>query len=178
MSLNRKNQPEQQKVGYISREVLKKEAERIRRQSKTVYTSQQAQEIPKEEQPQDEMERISAMVRQLAQQSGVNSQEAQKDERVTLLAAATLEMCRILERFSKTISEEMKKTIEIELQNLDIQKQYAENVRISTVSVVRDIYYQFEGEQKKAFDKVTKYLSDTNDRLFPSMSIDSFVLIA
>jgi hypothetical protein len=38
-------------------------------------------------------------------------------------------------------------------------------VRISTVSIVRDIYYQFEGEQKKAFDKVTKYLSDTNDRM-------------
>jgi hypothetical protein len=111
------------------------------------------------------MERISAMVRQLAQQSGVNSQEAQKDERVTLLAAATLEMCRILERFSKTISAEMKKATEIELQNLDIQKQYAESVRISTVSVVRDIYYQFEEEQKKAFDKVAKYLSDTNDRM-------------
>lgn len=63
----------------------------------------------------------------------------------------------------------MEKIAERELQNLNIQKQYAESVKASTVEITRDIYYQFEAEQKKAFKEVGKYLSDTSDEMEKSI---------
>lgn len=36
--------------------------------------------------------------------------------------------------------------------------------------ITRDIYYQFQDEQKQAFDNVAKYLSDTNDEMEKSIT--------
>lgn len=55
------------------------------------------------------------------------------------------------------------------MQNLNIQSQYAESVKASTVSIARDIYYQFKDEQTRAFTEVRKYLSDTNDEMEKSI---------
>ena len=56
------------------------------------------------------------------------------------------------------------------MQNLNIQSQYAESVKASTVSITRDIYYQFKDEQTRAFTEVRKYLSDTNDEMEKSIN--------
>ncbi len=109
------------------------------------------------------------MIRDMAQQSSVTSEEAKRDERVLLLAAATLQMCQLLKNYSAATNTEMEKIAERELQNLNIQKQYAESVKASTVEITRDIYYQFEAEQKKAFKEVGKYLSDTSDEMEKSI---------
>ncbi|MGN0620804.1 MAG: hypothetical protein ACI4I9_02955 [Porcipelethomonas sp.] len=57
----------------------------------------------------------------------------------------------------------MQKSAERELQNLNIQNQYAKSVKASTVEVTRDIYYQFKTEQELTFREVQKYLYDTCD---------------
>ena len=51
------------------------------------------------------------------------------------------------------------------MKNLNIQELYAESVQKSTGNIARNIYLQFEREQKQAFDEIRKYLSDTNDEM-------------
>lgn len=178
MSLERNKEDEQpteqtpsQKTIYpFSREFLKQQTQKKQQQKKAVSTSQ-AQETEKQaEAPVPELDQINMMIRNLAQQSGATSAEAKRDERVTLLAAATLQMCQLLKNYSATTNAAMEKIAESELQNLSVQKQYAESVNESTVSIARGIYHQFFEEQKKAFDKVTKYLSDTNDEMEKSIN--------
>lgn len=171
MSLERNKdgvQPTEQRA-YYSREKLKRDAQQIHNQSNHASTSQ-AQEVEEQaEIPLPELDQINLMIRDMAQQSSVTSEEAKRDERVLLLAAATLQMCQLLKNYSAATNTEMEKIAERELQNLNIQKQYAESVKASTVEITRDIYYQFEAEQKKAFKEVGKYLSDTSDEMEKSI---------
>gem|GEM_PF-4683667 len=163
MSLQR-NQPNKPEAS-ITREQLKQEAARLRNQQKNSCTS--PEEIPPEteQNPPHTLEQIAEMSRKLAYLSAENVREAQKDERVSLLIAAVMEMCRILTEFSQNISEEMGKISENEMKNLNIQELYAESVQKSTGNIARNIYLQFEREQKQAFDEIRKYLSDTNDEM-------------
>lgn len=171
MSLERNKegvQPTEQTV-YYSREKLKRDAQRIHNQSNhaSILKPQEVEE--QTEIPLPELDQINLMIRDLAQQSGAASEEAKRDERVLLLAAATLQMCQLLRNYSAATNAEIEKIAERELQNLNIQKQYAESVKASTVEITRDIYYQFEAEQKKAFKEVGKYLSDTSDEMKKSI---------
>lgn len=171
MSLERNKedvQPIEQRA-YYSREKLKRDAQRIHNQSNHAHTSQ-AQEV--EEQTEThlpELDEIETRVRELAEKIGVTSEDAKRDERVLLLVTATLKMCQLLKNFSTATNAEMQRLAERELQNLNIQSRYAESVKASTVEITRDIYYQFEAEQKKAFKEVGKYLSDTSDEMEKSI---------
>lgn len=171
MSLERNKediQPTEQTV-YYSREKLKRDAQRIHNQSHHASISKPQKVEEQAEIPLPELDQINLMIRDLAQQSGATSEKAKRDERVLLLAAATLQMCQLLRNYSAATNAEMERIAERELQNLNIQKQYAESVKASTVEITRDIYYQFEAEQKKTFKEVGKYLSDTNDEMEKSI---------
>lgn len=171
MSLERNKedvQPTEQTV-YYSREKLKRDTQRIHNRSNHASTSKQQEVEEQAEIPLPELDQINLMIRDLAQQSGAASAESKRDERVLLLAAATLQMCQLLRNYSEITNTAMEKIAERELQNLNIQKQYAESVKASTVEITRDIYYQFEAEQKKAFKEVGKYLSDTSDEMEKSI---------
>lgn len=147
----------------FSREFLKLQAQKKHQQKKAASTSQETAE--QTETPLPKLDEIETRVRELAEEIGVTSEDAKRDERVMLLVAATMQMCQLLKNFSTATNAEMQKLAERELQNLNIQKQYAESVKASTVEITRDIYYQFEAEQKKAFKEVGKYLSDTSDEM-------------
>lgn len=179
MSLERNKedeQPTEQKSSQeetfypFSREKLHRSAERIHNQSNHASTSKAQERSEQAETQLPELDQINMMIRNLAQQSGATSAEAKRDERVTLLAAATLQMCQLLKNYSATTNAAMEKIAERELQNLNVQKQYAESVEESTVRIARGIYHQFVGEQKQAFKAVTKYLSDTNDEMEKSIN--------
>lgn len=172
MSLERNKesvQPTEQRA-YYSREKLKRDAQRIHNQSNHTSTSKPQEVEEQAETPLPELDQINLMIQDLAQQSGATSAEAKRDERVTLLATATLNMCQLLKNYSATTNAAMEKIAERELQNLNVQKQYAESVEESTVSIARGIYHQFFEEQKKAFKKVTTYLSETNDEMEKSIN--------
>lgn len=164
-----KSSQEKKTVYPFTREFLKMQMQKKNQQRKTASTSPTQETAEQTEIPLPELDQLNLMIRDLAQKSGVTSEEAKKDERVILLAAATLQMCQLLQSFTATISTEMEKISQRELQNLNLQKQYAESVRASTVEVGRDIYRQFIGEQKQAFKEVTKYLSGTNDEMEKSI---------
>ena len=68
-----------------------------------------------------------------------------------LMATSVIKMCRLLQNFSEIMTAEMASIAERELQNLNIQNQYAKSVKASTVEVTRDIYHQFKDEQTVAF---------------------------
>lgn len=171
MSLERNSEDVQQSepTAYYSREKLKRDAQRIHNKTNHASTSQTQEAEEQTEIPLPELDQLNLMIRDLAQKSGVTSEEAKKDEQVILLAAATLQMCQLLQNFTATISTEMENIAQRELQNLNIQKKYAESVRTSIVEIGRDIYRQFISEQKQAFQEITKYLSNTNDEMEKSI---------
>lgn len=150
-------------------ENLKRDAQRIHNQSNHAPTSQAQEAEEQTETPLRSLDEIETRVREWAEEIGVTSEDAKRDERVLLLVTATLKMCQLLKNFSTATNAEMQRLAERELQNLNIQKQYAESVKASTVEITRDIYYQFQNEQKQAFDNVAKYLGDTNDEMEKSI---------
>ena len=157
-----------QQTAVFTREQMIKEAERIHREYERSHKAQrqgaavmESQKPHKQETPLPELNAIETRVREMAEEIGVSSVDAQRDERVLLLVTATLKMCRLLNNYSKTMRSEMEKIAERELQNLNLQEQYAKSVKASTVEVTRDIYHQFKDEQTVAFREVQKYLYDT-----------------
>ena len=169
MSLPRFSDPRKPsgQTGF-SRETLHRDEQRIREQSRSTSTSQE-DTMQEQTVAMPSLDQLNLMILDLAEQAGANVEDAKRDERVVLLAAATLQMCRLLQDFTATTSAGMEKIAERELKNLNIQSQYAESVKASTVSIARDIYYQFKDEQTRAFTEVRKYLSDTNDEMEKSI---------
>ena len=92
------------------------------------------------------LDQLNQMILELAEKAGSNVEEAKRDERVVLLAAATLQMCRLLQDFTATTSAGMERIADRELKNLNIQSQYAESVRASAVNIAREMHRQFAEE--------------------------------
>ena len=117
------------------------------------------------------LDQLNLMILDLAEQAGANVEDAKRDERVVLLAAATLQMCRLLQDFTATTSAGMEKIAERELKNLNIQSQYAESVRASAVNIAREMHRQFAEEQKAAIQDGCKILEQK------AQSIESYLSI-
>ena len=162
--------PQGEKTFYFTRELMKKEAERIRREYEQSRKAQrqeaavmEVQKPQKQETPLPELDAIETRVREMAEEIGVSSVDAQRDERVLLLVTATLKMCQLLKSYSTAINAEIQRLSERQMQNLSLQEQYAKSVKASTVEVTRGIYHQFKDEQTVTFREVQKYLYDTCD---------------
>ena len=177
MSLPRYNEPSKpiseekpQEPHYLTNEMKAKLFGKHKQiKPKTASTSQE-ETMPEQEQAIPTLEQLELMIREIARKAGATTEAAKRDERVCLLAAATLQMCQLLQSFSATTSAEMQKIADREMQNLNIQSQYAASVKASTVEVSRGIYHQFKDEQTRAFMEVRKYLSDTNDEMEKSIN--------
>ena len=117
------------------------------------------------------LDQLSLMILDLADQAGANVEEAKRDERVVLLAAATLQMCRLLQDFTATTGAEMEKIADRELKNLNIQSQYAESVRASAVNIAREMHRQFAEEQKAAIQDGCKMLEQKAQSIESGLSI-------
>ena len=122
-------------------------------------------ETKKKPTPIPELDEIEAWAMELTEDLQENTEDAKKNERVMLMATSVIKMCRLLRNFSEIMTAEMASIAERELQNLNIQNQYAKSVKASTVEVTRDIYHQFKDEQTVAFREVQKYLYDTCDHM-------------
>ena len=165
-----------QQTAVFTREQMIKEAERIHREYERSHKVQrqgaavmESQKPHKQETPLPELNAIETRVREMAEEIGVSSVDAQRDERVLLLVTATLKMCQLLKNYSTAINAEIQRLSEHQMQNLNIQNQYAKSVKASTVEVTRDIYHQFKNEQTVAFREVQKYLYDTCDDMEKEM---------
>ena len=155
--------PKKQEKFFFTREMLHREEQRVKNQSKpkrkqevTVVENKKAARIP-------ELEAIETWAAELTEEIAETSDDAKRDERVMLMATSVIKMCRLLKNFSEVMTAEMAKHAERELQNLNIQNQYAKSVKASTVEVTRDIYHQFKAEQEETFRDVQKYLCDSCD---------------
>ena len=153
-----------------------KEAERIHREYIQSRKAQrqgaavmESQKTRKQETPLPELDAIETRVREMAEEIGVSSVDAQRDERVLLLVTATLKMCQLLKNYSTAINAEIQRLSEHQMQNLSLQEQYAKSVRTEVADSVYNIYHQFKNEQTVAFREVQKYLYDTCDDMEKEM---------
>ena len=154
----------------FSRETLLRDEQRIREQSRSTSTSQE-DTMQEQTVAMPSLDQLNLMILDLAEQAGANVEDAKRDERVILLAAATLQMCRLLQDFTATTSAGMEKIAERELKNLNIQSQYAESVRASAVNIAREMHRQFAEEQKAAIQDGCKILEQK------AQSIESYLSI-
>ena len=158
--------PKKQERAYFTLEMLHRDVQRIKNQSQqksrkqevTVVENKKAVRIP-------ELEAIETWASELTEEIAETSDDAKRDERVMLMATSVIKMCRLLKNFSEVMTAEMAKSAERELRTLNLQDQYAKSLRASTVEVSRDIYDRFKEEQKKAFDDVKTFFSDSCDEM-------------
>ena len=157
--------PKKEEKAYFTLEMLHREVQRIKNQSQQKSRRQEATvvENKKKAAPIPELGAIETWATELTEEIAETSDDAKRDERVMLMATSVIKMCRLLKNFSEVMTAEMAKHAERELQNLNIQNQYAKSVKASTVEVTRDIYHQFKAEQEETFRDVQKYLCDSCD---------------
>ena len=156
--------PKKEKKAYFTLEMLHREVQRIKNQSQQKSRKQEVTAVEnKKAAPIPELDAIETWATELTEEIAETSDDAKRDERVMLMATSVIKMCRLLRNFSEVMTAEMAKHAERELQNLNIQNQYAKSVKASTVEVTRDIYHQFKAEQEETFRDVQKYLYDSCD---------------
>ena len=119
----------------------------------------------KQETPLPELNAIETRVREMAEEIGVSSVDAQRDERVLLLVTATLKMCQLLKNYSTAISAEIQRLSEHQMQNLSLQEQYAKSVRTEVADSVYNIYHQVKAQEKEAINELMQYVEANSDQM-------------
>ena len=161
-----------QQTAVFTREQMIKEAERIRREYEQSHKAQrqwaavmESQKPHKQETPLLELDAIETRVREMAEEIGVSSVDAQRDERVLLLVTATLKMCQLLKNYSTAINAEIQKSAEHQMQNLSLQEQYAKSVRTEVSDSVYNIYHQVKKQEKEAINELMQYVQANSDQM-------------
>ena len=161
-----------QQTAVFTREQMIKEAERIRREYERSLKAQrqgaavmESQKTRKQETPLPELNAIETRVREMAEEIGVSSVDAQRDERVLLLVTATLKMCQLLKNYSTAINAEIQRLSEHQMQNLSLQEQYAKSVRTEVADSVYNIYHQVKMQEKEAINELMQYVQANSDQM-------------
>ncbi len=161
-----------QQTAVFTREQMIKEAERIRREYEQSHKAQrqgaavmESQKPHKQETPLPELNAIETRVREMAEEIGVSSVDAQRDERVLLPVTATLKMCQLLKNYSTAISAEIQKSAEHQMQNLSLQEQYSKSVRTEVADSVYNIYHQVKAQEKEAINELMQYVQANSDQM-------------
>ena len=161
-----------QQTAVFTREQMIKEAERIHREYEQSRKAQrqgaavmESQKPHKQETPLPELNAIETRVREMAEEIGVSSVDAQRDERVLLLVTATLKMCQLLKNYSTDISAEIQRLSEHQMQNLSLQEQYAKSVRTEVADSVYNIYHQVKMQEKEAINELMQYVQANSDQM-------------
>lgn len=174
---NEENEPqtkqtqEQSEKFYFTRDLLHRDTERIKekykkKKAQAMYQSTEVEELP--ETPQNlpkGLEEIKAAVNRMAIESGANTEEAKRDERVLMMASAVLEMCRLLEKYSETMKDEMERLNKNALQNLNLQEQYAKSMKTEVYNSVYNIYHQVKEQEKQAINKLMQYVETNSNQM-------------
>lgn len=161
-----------QQTAVFTREQMIKEAERIHREYEQSRKAQrqgaavmESQKPHKQETPLPELDAIETRVREMAEEIGVSSVDAQRDERVLLLVTATLKMCQLLKNYSTAINVEIQRLSEHQMQNLSLQEQYAKSVRTEVSDSVYNIYHQVKAQEKEAINDLMQYVQANSDQM-------------
>ena len=161
-----------QQTAVFTREQMIKEAERIHREYEQSRKAQrqgaavmESQKTHKQETPLPELNAIETRVREMAEEIGVSSVDAQRDERVLLLVTATLKMCQLLKNYSTAINAEIQRLSEHQMQNLSLQEQYAKSVRTEVADSVYSIYHQVKAQEKEAINELMQYVQANSDQM-------------
>ena len=161
-----------QQTAVFTREQMIKEAERIHREYERSLKAQrqggaamESQKTHKQETPLPELNAIETRVREMAEEIGVSSVDAQRDERVLLLVTATLKMCQLLKNYSTAINAEIQRLSEHQMQNLSLQEQYAKSVRTEVADSVYNIYHQVKAQEKEAINELMQYVQANSDQM-------------
>ena len=161
-----------QQTAVFTREQMIKEAERIHREYEQSRKAQrqgaavmESQKPHKQETPLPELNAIETRVREMAEEIGVSSVDAQRDERVLLLVTATLKMCQLLKNYSTAINGEIQRLSEHQMQNLSLQEQYAKSVRTEVADRVYSIYHQVKAQEKEAINELMQYVQANSDQM-------------
>ena len=172
-------EPKQKKTGrgFITREMMKKEAEKIRKSYSQSHSSRRQEETMVKTAEEYEKEQVQKLpivqgidnirtkVNSLLDQSGANTEGSKKDERVLLMASAVLQMCDLLTIYSVSMNKEMVRLNESASHNLNLQEMYVKTVESVTHQTVGDIYHNLKKQEKDAINELMQYVQINSDQL-------------
>lgn len=173
-------EPKKEEKVFFTRELMHRDAERVRREYKQAHSSHRQEEAIvetmeefKTEQVQklpivQGVDNIRAKVNTLLDQSGANTEGSKKDERVLLMASAVLEMCDLLTTYSESMNKEMVRLNENASHNLNLQEMYVKTVESVTHQVVGNIYHNLKKQEQDAINELMQYVQANSK----SMEVD------
>lgn len=92
-------------------------------------------------------------------------QSAEEKYQVSLLLATTEKLCRTLTDFMNGTEIELRKMNGSQLELLNIQEQYKDEIRQEVVNILNNVYSVIQKQQKGAFDKIIEDNQKTVDIL-------------
>lgn len=81
-------------------------------------------------------------------------QSAEDKYQVSLLLATTEKLCRTLTDFMNGTESELRKMNNGQLELLNVQEQYKDEIRQEVVNILNNVYSVIQKQQKSAFDKI------------------------
>ena len=166
MSLKRNGENPKEPIRPFSREKNARLREIANHRQEKISTESEPEKIP----IQPDLQDLQAEMMNVANMKMAIADEARQNKETVILLASVEKLCVIQQSFMQNMLKKFDEMNDNQLKILSLQEQYAKSVKASTIEVTRDIYYQFETEQKKAFKEVQKYFNDSCDDMEKSIS--------
>ena len=167
MSLKRNGENPKEPIRPFSREKNARLREIANHRQEKISTESEPEKMPAE---QPDLQDLQAEMMNVANMKMAIADEARQNKETVIILASVEKLCVIQQSFMQNMLKKFDEMNDNQLKILSLQEQYAKSVKASTIEVTRDIYYQFETEQKKAFKEVQKYFNDSCDEMEKSIS--------
>ena len=166
MSLKRNSENPKEPIRPFSREKNARLREIANHRQEKISPESESEKMP----TQPDLQDLQAEMMNVANMKKAIADEARQNKETVILLASVEKLCVIQQNFMQNMLKKFDEMNDNQLKILSLQEQYAKSVKASTIEVTRDIYYQFETEQKKAFKEVQKYFNDSCDEMEKSVS--------
>ncbi|WP_242823116.1 hypothetical protein [Ruminococcus flavefaciens] len=154
------------KQGKFSRELVAVASQGIKQKDRETVQQPQTEETPQG----TTLTELKNEMNNIAYLKAVRANEARQDKEVDILLATVMNIATIQESFTENMLEKFDELNRRQLNLLSVQSEYAKSVRNSTADTIKSIYYQFRGEQEKAFTDIRKFLANDTEQMIKKVN--------
>lgn len=154
------------KQGKFSRELVAVASQGIKQKDRETVQQPQTEETPQG----TTLTELKNDMNNIAYLKAVRANEARQDKEVDILLATVMNIATIQESFTENMLEKFDELNRRQLNLLSVQSEYAKSVRNSTADTIKSIYYQFRGEQEKAFTDIRKFLANDTEQMIKKVN--------
>lgn len=136
------------------------------------YGEEEKQTVQQSPQPTAEecLSDMSEQMKLLAFMKKAQAEEARDSKEVAILLTSVENLFLIQQSFFQSMLTKFDELNRSQLNLLSVQSEYAKSVRNSTADTIKSIYYQFRGEQEKAFTDIRKFLANDTELMIKKVN--------